>query len=151
MRIKQFKDVLKELADAHESIANLCNELGMQTQDDRLRLLLADIEKKQREAQQHILNYILQAPCSVLINWVEFAFEQPFADMCRQVSLSPAVNVNDVLFKVGQLEQVLVDNLSMIAQEAPSEECRVVYQDLVIAESNRAKAIVHSCHRAEDI
>jgi len=151
MRIKQFKDVIKEVADAHQSIAKLCGDLCLKADSERVKMLLAHIEIKQKEAQQHLLLYILQAPKPVLESWVEFAFEHPFELLCKNTAIQADINVDDVISKIAQLEQLLVDMLSTVAQEAASEESRVVFSNLFIAESNRVKSLVHSCHRAEDI
>jgi len=75
MHFKSIREFLGYIEECHIALIELYKRLSVESNDDKVRLLLYFLENKEQLSYQYIHDYVQQAPPYILETWVDNIFD----------------------------------------------------------------------------
>jgi hypothetical protein len=149
MPARQVIEILDAVRDVHRQLADRYGELDQAATDERIRLLLEDMQRREQEFDQAVAEYESDTPGSILETELESVPEQALhVDHLRERLAQPRT-LEELVEETLLLNSTLCDAYLTLAREAPLPEVRDLFQNLARLEERNdcqyARAILDTC------
>lgn len=146
---KQVIDILDTIREVHRQLADRYGELDEATSDQRIRLLLEDMQQRELEFDEAVAQFESDTPPSILESELESVPEKALhVDHIRERLAQPRT-LEELVEETLLLNSTLSDAYLALASEAPLPEIRGLFQDLARIEERNdchyARAILNEC------
>ncbi|GLP95747.1 hypothetical protein [Paraferrimonas sedimenticola] len=151
MRIQQLQELIEYVASCRQDMAKLYQRLAQQADSSRVTLMLEYLVTHEKEVAEKLLDYVADAPDTVLQSWLrDFNFED-FAGNLDKIQIAADFSEDQVLDLHLKLENKLIGLLEENAKRLSTKDAVQAVEALVAVEQNRQKRLVHSTMRMDDI
>lgn len=134
MRFESIRDILGYIEECHIALVELYKRLSLESNDDKVRLLLYFLENKEQLSYQYIHDYVQQAPLPVLETWVDNMFDKSFPLRCQQLQLQADISIDDVIGLAMTFDSQLIELLQDSAYKSPTLEGQEALQNITSQE-----------------
>ncbi|MFG0333804.1 MAG: hypothetical protein ACF8TS_10615 [Maioricimonas sp. JB049] len=136
MPAKQVKDVLEWMRSVHKDVCSRFESLGTHVDNERVKLLLGYIERKETLLSDSLQQYEREAPRSVLETWVQF-YPDEVQDRRRLLQdLEDDATLEGVVEHCQQVDRALIRTCQIVAGEADCEKVSSLFTSLAGLEEN---------------
>ena len=142
MRFKPIRDFLAYIEDCHIALAELYTRLSLESDDQRVKLLLDFMKNKEQLYYLHLHEYIQQAPQSVLETWLDNVFDQSFPIRCQQLQMQAELSLEDVVSLAMNLDSQLIELLQGAVYNSPTLETELALDNLANQEEERIHQVI---------
>lgn len=139
MRFKPVKDFLAYIEECHLALADLYLRLGMEANNEKVKLLLDFMRTKEQLSHFHLHEYAQQAPTSILETWLDNVFDESFPMKCQQMNLQTELNIEDVVTLAMSLDTQLIELMQTAAYNSSTIEAELALENL----SNQEEETLH--------
>jgi hypothetical protein len=151
MAYEQTKDVLERARGFHHKLAELYRQMGESTGKPRLKLLLEYMSRHEAGLEACLQGYEKLADRRVLDTWFQFTPgsvpEQPCPDFDPDAGLS----VGEVVRMALEFDACLLRYYEQLVEEAPSDELRDLFQELLECGKREAVELSRSALEVEQL
>ncbi len=143
MPAQQVVQILDAIREVHRRLADRYRELSDATTDDRLQLLLDDMQRREEQFDDCVAQYELNEPPAILHTWLQFVPEEAVkvSDLARK--LAAPRTLEELVEETLRLNSTLCDAHLALSREAPIPELRDLFRDLANIEEQ------NDCHYAK--
>ena len=134
MRFESIRDILGYIEECHIALVELYKRLSLESNDDKVRLLLYFLENKEQLSYQYIHDYVQQAPLPILETWVDNIFDKSFPLRCQQLQLQADISIDDVIGLAMTFDSQLIELLQDSAYKSPTLEGQKALQNITSQE-----------------
>lgn len=149
MRFEQTREVLQHAKKFHEQVAGLCRRLSGECDEERIKMLLDYMSERERQLAKAIQQFTDETSENVLDTWFQFALDKTGLH-CPDFELTPETRTDDVIRLGMDLAQCLIDMYREIADNADSEEVRVVFRNLLESEEKEKLKLARNAQLLDD-
>ncbi|GLS83315.1 hypothetical protein [Paraferrimonas haliotis] len=151
MRIQQLQELIEYVAACRKDMASLYQRLAQQADSSRVTLMLEYLVTHENEVSEKLLEYVADAPDTVLQAWLkDFLFED-FKSNCEKIEIPADISEEQILDLHLSLENKLIGLLEENAARLGTKAAKQALEQLILVEKNRQKRLVHSTMRMDDI
>jgi len=142
MRFKSIRDFLGYIEECHIALVELYKRLSLESNNDKVRLLLYFLENKEQLSYQYIHDYVQQAPLPILETWVDNIFDQSFPLRCQQLQLQADISLDDVIGLAMTFDSQLIELLQDSAHQSPTIAGQEALQNITIQEEQTLHQVI---------
>lgn len=135
--------VLDSIRNVHQQLAARYHELDEAETDERIKLLLEDMEKRERTFDECVGEYKTDQHPVVLQTWLQFVPEEAVQIDHIGERLAQPRSLEELVEETLQLNCVLQEAYQTLANEAPIPEVADLFSDLAQIEQR------NDCHYAK--
>lgn len=143
MPARQVKEILDSVRDVHRQLAERYRELDEQTTDERLKLLLKDMEKREEQFEACVSQYEIDHHDSVLNTWVRYLPDEVVHIDRIAEKLAVPHSLDELVEETIRLNGSLCDAYLSMAGQAQTPAMKELFQDLARIEEQ------NDCHYAK--
>jgi hypothetical protein len=151
MASETVSDIILRIRGLHRQLGAYYMAVSETSTRERVKLLLNHIGRHERNLEQALLQYQQQASRAVLESWYKTALGNPLDPCLERAVITPDSKLADVVRTVLAADQCLVSQFRHLAESAPSEEVRTLFQKLVTIEEREEHQFVRDAFELEDI
>jgi rubrerythrin len=137
MPYDQVRDVLKNVRSFHKELAQTCEELAEQTDDERLQLLMDIVQKHEERFSTVLGQYESDTAEGVLNTWLQYAPTEEIQTALQSARLADANGIGEVAEKVWEFEQALIALYRQLAESISAPRVQELFQTLLEQEENK--------------
>ena len=149
MRFKLIREFLTYIEECHLALAELYTRLGLESNDERVKLLLDFMKNKEQLSYQHLHEYVIQAPVSVLETWLDNVFDQSFPMRCQQLQLQAELSIDDIVSLAMNLDTQIIELLQNATYSSPTIEAEVALENLTLHEEKALHQVIMASNEFE--
>jgi hypothetical protein len=143
MPAQQVIEILDAIRDVHRRLAERYGELDQAATDERIQLMLEDMQQREQKFDQNIAAYESEEDPAVLETWLQFVPEEAVHIERISERLATPRTIEELVEETLRLNSTLCDAYLVLAQEAPISELRDLFMDLAKLEER------NDCHYAK--
>ena len=143
MRAHQVRDILKSIREVHQQLAARYRELDAESSDERIKLLLEDMERREDAYDACIREYESSESTAILETWLQFVPDEAVRISHIKEQLAKPCSLSELVNETLQLNSRLCDAYLTLAKEAPIPELQELFADLAQLEEE------NDCHYAK--
>lgn len=151
MRYQQIKDILQHLHQAHQQLGAQYQHWQRQQPDERSRLLLDFMIRREKEATRHAGRLQQSLTASLQETWVDIQTEGQFARTLASLPQQVPDSTEAILEQAVALDDALIAELEVMARHLDGEGLQSWCAGIVQEERTRQHQLVHNAHRLDDI
>jgi hypothetical protein len=137
MPARQVSEILDAVRGVHRQLAARYRELDAAASDERIKLLLEDMERRERKFDHCIAQYEAEEGLGVLNTWLQFVPEEVLHVDHLSERLAEPRSLSELVEETLQLNSRLSDAYLALARQAPTPELEGLFTDLAnLEESN---------------
>jgi rubrerythrin len=145
----QVVEILDSIREVHRQLADRYGELDQAATDERIRLLLEDMQRREQQFDQAVAEYESTTPRPILETELESVPEPALhVERLRERLVQPRT-LEELVEETLLLNSTLCDAYLTLAREAPLPEVRELFQNLARLEERNdcqyARAILDAC------
>lgn len=146
---RQVIEILDTIRDVHRQLADRYGELDEAAADERIRLLLEDMQRREQEFDQTVAQCESDTPPSILETELESVPEKAVHINHIRERLAQPRTLEELVEETLLLNSTLCDAYLTIAREAPSPQVGELFQKLARLEERNdchyARAVLDTC------
>jgi len=142
MHFKSIREFLGYIEECHIALIELYKRLSVESNDDKVRLLLYFLENKEQLSYQYIHDYIQQAPPYILETWVDNIFDKSFPLRCQQLRLQANISIDDVIGLAMTFDSQLIELLEDSAYKSPTIASQQALQSITTQEQQTLHQVI---------
>lgn len=143
MPARRVEDILEAVRSVHRQLAGRYRELDAATTDERIKLLLEDMERRERKFEECVGKYEAEEGPGVLGTWLQFVPEETLHVDRLAERLAQPRSLEELVEETVALNSSLEDAYRAIAQDADAPEIQELFGNLAHLERN------NDCHYAK--
>jgi len=140
MPARQVRDVVHEIRRVHRLLAGHFRDLAASTRDDQFRVLLTDIEAREKHFADCLSNFEEDADEDALGTWIQFVPEAAVAtaDLSERLQDAPPSDcLEDAVQEIQMIDRALGDAYRELADQSDCDKIRELFQNLAkLADNN---------------
>ncbi len=136
MPAHQVFEILDAIREVHQQLAARYRELNSESTDERIKLLLEDMERRENVFDDCIRQYESFEPSAVLNTWLQFVPEGAVRLTHLNQRLATPRSLAELVEETLQLNSRLCDAYLVMAKQAPIPALRELMTDLAQLEEN---------------
>lgn len=130
MPARQVSAILDAIRAVHSQLANRYRELKQSATDERIILLLQDMQRREEKFSQCVADYESQDNTSVLNTWLQFIPDEVLQVDAIADQLSAPCSLTDLVEMTLKLNHNLVLAYLVLARNAPTTELQDLFANL---------------------
>jgi rubrerythrin len=150
MSNEQTRDILEHAQQFHRQVSEYYDRLGGQTDKQRIKMLLYYLSRHEKHLAESLAEFEHSAPQSVLNTCFKVGHELKTFDVIKRSHVTPDMSVDDVIELGLEFDNCLIAVYQDLAQEAPDEKVRSVFQNLLEMEQKEKQQLVRNAQRVMD-
>lgn len=139
MPAKRVREILDEIRGIHGRLADGYESMSQHTGDERLKLLLEYMTRKERDIDESLAAYEEDAAPSVLDTWFQFTNEKELEELVEKASLNDETAPAEVVFESLHIDKALTDFYRQLAEETESVDVKELFASLVALEEGHER------------
>jgi hypothetical protein len=143
MPAAQVFSILDGIRQVHRQLAARYHELDKVATDERIQLLLEDMQKREQAFDDCIARYESEKSPAVLNTWLQFVPDEAVRIYHIAEQLTMPRTLEDLVEETLSLNTTLIDAYRLMADEAPTPELSTLFADLAKLE------VRNDCHYAK--
>lgn len=151
MRFNQLKLLLEHFVSCREAMMALYRRLELNSDAERVRMLLAHLQHQERENAEHLQDFISQAKPELLETWTDIRVEKDLLDYMAKLSQPADISSDDVSNLALELSEQSLSLLRLAKDELTMLGARQFLANLIEHQEKRQQQMVHATHRLDDI
>ncbi|ABM01882.1 hypothetical protein Ping_0007 [Psychromonas ingrahamii 37] len=146
---KPIKDFLVYIEECHQALADLYLRLSLEENNEKVKLLLDFMKKKEQLSGLQLHQYTQQAPPSLLETDLDSEFDDSFPIKCQQMELKAELSLDDVVALAIRFDIQLIDLLQTAAHSSPTIKAEIALGKLANQEEETLHHVVTARHEFE--
>jgi hypothetical protein len=146
---RQVIEILDSIRDVHRRLADRYGELDEAAADERIRLLLEDMQRREQEFDEAVARCESETPPAILETELESVPEKAVDINHIRERLAQPRTLEELVEETLLLNSTLCNAYLTIAREAPSPQITRLFQELARLEElndcHYARAILDTC------
>jgi len=143
MAARQVKEVLDAVRDVHRQLADRYRELDEQATDERIKLLLKDMQQREEQFESCVAQYKIDHHDSVLNTWVRYLPDEVVHIDRLNDQLAEPRSLDELVEETIRLNGSLCNAYLSLAEQAHIPAMKELFQDLANLEEQ------NDCHYAK--
>jgi hypothetical protein len=139
----QVSEILDAVRGVHRQLAARYHELDESASDERIKLLLEDMERRETKFDECVEQYESEEGAAVLNTWLQFVPDEVLHLDHIAERLAAPRSLSELVEETLRLNSSLCDAYLTLAQKAPIPALRELFTDLANIEER------NDCHYAE--
>ncbi|SEA78184.1 hypothetical protein SAMN05660420_03170 [Desulfuromusa kysingii] len=137
MTYGQAKEIVNAAQEFHRRASAFYQQLADKAEGERVKMLLDYLVRHEAHLVRALENYQDEVKTKVLDAWYQYAQEQCLMQPFDVSQYPAAMTVEDVM-KIGlDIDACLVASYKGMAETASSQECREIFQNLLLMEKQQ--------------
>jgi len=142
MAAQQVFQILDSIRHVHRQLADRYRELSQVATDERIQLLLSDMEHRERKFNKCVAQYEASGNPAVLNTWLQFVPDEAVEIDQLAERIAVPQTLEDLVDATLRLNSTLIEAYLELALEAPTSDVRDLFTDLSRQEKR------NDCHYA---
>jgi rubrerythrin len=151
MKFEQTNDLIDHAKSFHQLIGEYYQSLEQKTENPRLKMLLDYLIEHERNLQDRLAEYSVNAPNKVMKTWFQFATCDERFHQLKSTLGAEEVSAEDVIVKTICLYDCIIQNFEELAKNAEIDEIRDVFQSIAAMERKEQRKIVRNSRMLDDL
>jgi hypothetical protein len=147
---EQTRDVLAGAEAFHRQISEYYHRVSDQSSQQRIKMLLDYLSRHEQQLADSLADYEHDASQAVMDTWFQSKHKMDICAVLKDVEISPDMSVDDVVDVGLKVDECLIAMYRDLAESAPSEDVRNVFQNLLDMEEEEKRRLVKNALRAAD-
>lgn len=145
MPARQVIEVLDAIRGVHRQLAQRYQELDEHASDERIQLLLEDMQRREEQFEDCLCQYECEGESAVLKTWLQFVPDEALAIDHLAERLAVPRTLEELVEETLALNSTLSDAYLILAKEAPIPEVGKLFRDLANLEE------CNDCHYVKSL
>lgn len=143
-RLEQYENtrhVLQEIGHFHSELSKMYGRLATRAADERTRMLLAYMQRREEKLLAALALYEEVAPDAALDAWFRIPSPENLDDFLRLVATDEVMDVMQVQRLITDADEHLIALLEYVASKVNAAEVKALFDDLLDIERQEEKAL----------
>lgn len=137
MPARQVSEILDAVRGVHRQLADRYRELDQAASDERIKLLLEDMERRERQFDRCLARYGSEERPGVMNTWLQFVPEEVLKIDRLSERLTEPRSLSQLVEETLELNSSLSEAYLALAKQAPTPDIEELFTDLAnLEESN---------------
>ena len=151
MKFEQIKDIIDHAKSFHQLIGEYYQSLKEKSENPRLEILLDYLIEHERNLQDRLTEYGMNAPKKVMKTWFQFATCDERFHQLKSSLGADEVSAEDVVVKTICLYDCIIQDFENLAKNAEIDEIRDVILSIAAMERKEQRKIVRNSRMLDDL
>ncbi|MFT7007540.1 MAG: hypothetical protein ACJAXJ_002065 [Colwellia sp.] len=151
MRFHQIKEVYQHILNVNKRFETLCEQLLIETKDERIRMYIYFLLKKQHDNNDYLKNLIKSESHKVIDSWVDEEIENKITKNFIEYEQRKILTVDDILNINLEIIEIINNWLLIIVDVSTNQTVKEHMLDLIERQTQQSHQLVHSAHRMDDM
>jgi rubrerythrin len=151
MSNEQTRDILEHARQFHRQVSEFYDQLCCQTEKERIKMLLEYMSRHEKNMAQTLEDFEHSAPAHLLQTCFKVGHPfRPCCDVIKELDISSDMSVDDVIQMGLEFDDCLIAVYQDLAENAPDEQARSVFQNLLELEQKEKRQLARNAQRVLD-
>ena len=150
MAYEQTRDVLADAEAFHRQIGEYYHQVSGQSAKQRIKMLLDYLSRHEEQLADSLADYEQDASQAVMDTWFQSKHKMDICALLKDVRISPEMSVDDVVDVGLKVDECLIAVFRDLAENAPCEDVRNLFRNLLELEEEEKRRLVKNALRATD-
>ncbi|MCI2282492.1 hypothetical protein L3081_02620 [Colwellia sp. MSW7] len=151
MRFHQIKEIYQHVKDINKQFETFCEQLLLETKDERLRMFTHYIIDKLHENNTYLDKLIHSESHKVTDSWVDEEIEHNVEKQFLSLEQRTIHSVDDLLTINIDIIETINNWLLLVADVSTNNTVKEHINDLIERHSQQSHKLVHTVHRMDDM
>ncbi len=143
MPARQVSEILDDIRSVHRLLAARYHELNAAATDERIKLLLEDMQHREQRFEECVGQYVSDNGSAILDTWLQFVPEEGGRIDRIADRLTEPKDLSELVAETLVLNSALCETYRTMAEEAPTPDLRELFLNLARMEEQ------NDCHYAK--
>lgn len=148
---EQVKDVLAYGIDLHTRLRDVYEQLGQQSEQTRVKMVLDYLSRHERNRQQAMERFGEGTRRKILDQWLQYAPSSDIEQLLAASTSRSNLTVDDVISLAMRFDDALIAIYRETATETDDTQAREVFQNLAEMEHREKQRFVRDAEWVQDI
>ena len=151
MSNEQTRDILEHARQFHQHVSEFYDQLSCQTEKERIKMLLDYMSRHEQNMAKALADFEHSAPVHLLNACYKVGRQfRPCSEVIRDLNISADMSVDEVIQMGLEFDDCLIAVYKDRAENAPDENVRGVFQNLVELAQKEKRQLSRNAQRVLD-